>query len=320
MKHFFLILFLFLVTPLISFGQSTNGFLGDIAFIDLEPNFPQPNSAFIAEIDDYSITEQTISIAWIINGKENNAFKNFRSIEMTNGDIGQTTTIEARLELAGGRIVRVNQELTPQYLDIIIEPQTRTPSFYLGRGLPSIGSQINLIAVLGSGSFKPENLVYTWRINNDVLDGGSLRGKSTISATVPSGQHFSLYLEVYDLQGLLVAEKALRVLSVSPSLHFYERNPLYGVSTRSIDSLNLIGNSTTVVAEPFNLDLRTYNKPDLLEWKVDGRETKPANNSPYEITLARPAGIGTGQSKINLHIRNTTQFLQGALGNFLIKF
>jgi hypothetical protein len=94
---------------------------------------------------------------------------------------------------------------------------------------------------------------------------------------------------------------------------------LYGVSNITADkSLSISGNTVTITAEPYNLDSRVYNSPDLVEWKLNRRDVQNAQSYPYRITLQRSQSGGV--SELNFHVRNLEQVLQGAEGDLNINF
>src|SRR5690606_5115072 len=93
-----------------------------------------------------------------------------------------------------------------------------------------------------------------------------------------------------------------------PFVRFYEVNTLYGLLPKVVDDLHLIGNTATVRAEPYYIDSRVYNNPDVRSWKVNNTEVRGGSN-PYELTLQRP---GTnGSSRVDFRIQSMTQAIQG---------
>ena len=71
-------------------------------------------------------------------------------------------------------------------------------------------------------------------------------------------------------------------------------------------------------AEPFNLDSRVYNNPDVSEWELNGQTTSNGGGNPYEVTIQRTGE--TGSANLNFHVRDTPQILQGAESNIRINF
>lgn len=306
--------------PLLVQAQvSAGGFIQNASIV-LEPNNPEPYSTFSASINDYALPSQTTSVSWKINGIVVTSNNNLRNIKVESGEAGKPITIEAILGLNANQSLTLSKTITPIYLDIVVEPQTRTPAFYLGRGLPSIESQVNLKAILSGINLPTKDLVYSWQVNDQFIEGGPLRGRNNVLITVPRGNSFLISLSITKLNGEELIKKTLRLPSVDPEVHFYEKTALYGLNQKALSSLALTGNSATITAEPYYLALNTYNQPSLLEWTVDGKKSTVSTNNPYEITLARPAREGSGTSQIEFQVLNLTQILQGARGNLRINF
>jgi hypothetical protein len=310
-------LFIFFPLALVS-AQSSNMIYGDEALtIDLKPQYPNPGETFTATVNDYSLPVQGAGIRWYVDGELLAEAKNDRSLELTAKKSGEETTLKLILDLPSGETISAEKIILPTYLDIIIEPQTRTPAFYKGRGLPSLGSLVNATALLDGNTIDPNTVLYLWRVNNDVLEGGAVRGKNQVSFTMPRGESATLSLEARRPSGETITRRTFTLNSVSPTLSFYETNPLYGLATKAIrDSIVLVGNSVSVRAEPYYLDLRTYNSPDLLEWEVNNTPGDTGGSNPYEVTLAA-SGLG-GASVVDFHVRNLKQVLQGAQGSFAV--
>ncbi len=318
----FLLAFFAYSTPF-TYAQDGSMIYGNQSLsIDLEPLYPSPEEPFTATINDYALSAQGVGIHWLVDGKLLADKNNERKISLTAKTVGKPTVIEAVIDLAGGMTVSVKKVIDPVYLDIIIEPQTRTPAFYKGRALPSIDSLINATALVNGNAISPSDLLYTWKLNQSVLEGGTLRGKNHVTFSMPRGRYATLILEVHRPGGETIARRIFDLPSISPTLSFYETSPLYGLNTRTIrDSVSLIGSSLSVRAEPYNLDLRTFNNPDFLEWKLNGTQSPGEGNNPYEITLATAEqGLISGATNINFHVRNTAQVLQGAESSFRVNY
>ena len=317
MKYFAFV-FLLLILPA-GFSSAQLGSLGQGLDITLEPRLPSPNTKATASLDDYSLAGQVSNIDWYINGKRIPESTNQRSIEFQTGEMGTKIDIEAIIKINGQGKRVLNHTVNPLYLDIIVEPQTRVPSFYKGRSLPSVSSEVNYTALLNGGAISPNNLIYKWKIDDQVIDGGGLRGKYKVAAPTSRWGDSLLSLTVSDLNGNTLATKDIQITSVEPEILFYESNTLYGINQLPITgSLNLIGDSATINAEPYHLDILTYNRPPLLEWKIDGSRNPNNSSNPYEITLARQGG--QGQSTVDFHVRNLTEFLQGGESSFNVNF
>lgn len=286
----------------------------------LDPAYPQPGELVTIRLEDYAGGTYGSQITWRYNGETIDNSINQRSVEITAGNLGERGVVEAVLLLPNGTTQTLTSVITPVYLDIVIEPQTRVPDWYQGRAMPSIGSQINVTAIVNDGSIvDPAGLVYSWQVNRKVLDAGPVRGRNKMSFTTPRGNNFILSLTVSRTSGEVLGSRAIQVESPMPQLAFYEQHSLYGSKQFPINSTAvLIGNAITVQAEPFFLDTRVYNNPDVAIWEINGLETNNGTRNPYEITLQRAAA--TGRTNVGFHVRSLQEVLQGAESTISVNF
>lgn len=321
MRTFFILATILFTLPVIpaSAQFSTNQFTNPEYGIEIQPEFPRPGEAVTATLTDYRGSSFGANVTWVLNGNVIPEAENQRQTIITAGEAGVPQTIEAILTKGSGQGERLRTVIKPIYLDIVIEPQTRTPDFFLGRSLPSIGSIVNATALISGDSSQVSNLVFTWRIGQQVIEGGPVRGRNQVSYTTPMGSSETLSVQVAKTDGTVIARRSVSIPSVEPFLQFYELSPLFGISSKVISgTVPLIGNSTIVKAEPYHLDSRVYNNPSIVQWKLGGVTTSNQSRNPYEITLQR---MSTGGStELEFHVRDTAQVLQGAKGSTRINF
>jgi hypothetical protein len=264
-------------------------------------------------LDDYGGNFYGAELSWYINDNPLPNTANQRSITITAGESGSRDILKLSLKREGLTEV-VTSIIEPIYLDIIVEPQTHVPNFFEGRALPSIGSIINLTALLSNKTLQGNNFIYTWRLNQQVLEGGPLRGRNKISFPTPQDSNIFISLQVANTAGVVVAKRSVIIPSVKPQIHFYEISTLYGIEKRSLkENFGLIGNSATLKAEPYYLDSQTYNAPNILEWSINRNIVSSSNSNPYEMTLQKTGSSGT--ASLGFHVRSTTQLLQGNEGS-----
>ncbi len=304
--------YLVLALPLYSFAQTTSDLIGSGPSLTISPRFPEPNQTMVVSLDDYASNLAGNTVRWFVDGQELIDQINQRQVTITAGPEGEDQLIRALIIPEQGIPLEVDYTVRPYYLDLIIEPQTRVPAHYTGRALPSIGSQVNVTALVSADTPASE-LAYTWQVNEIVLFRGAVRGQNRVTFTMPQGSAI-VTVSVSDGEREL-ASRSIELVNNEPLLHFYATNPLYGVSQLAIqERFILLGNSATIRAEPYYLDLTTYNNPDLLEWKTQGTSGMSRTTNPYELLLNR-TNLGT----VGFHVRNLTQVLQGAQGNFSVE-
>ncbi len=325
MWYRYCLLFLLTILPAVSLAQVGNfqslTSNNREASITLSPSFPGPGEPFTASIDDYSGSLFGSEITWTYAGEVVEVFSNQRTAELVAGAAGSNATIVATLQTPQGTTQTITRTINPIYIDIIIEPQTRVPDWYEGRALPSYTSQVNATALLHNGTnfLNSNQLVYTWTVDQQTLENGAIRGGNKMSFETPRGSAPVLIVNVADLQGNTLARRAVRMTSVQPELAFYEKHSLYGIKNRPLQSnTSLVGNVLTLQAEPFNLDTRVFNRPDIAQWEINKIETDNGVLNPYEITLSR-AGIG-GRTVLNFHVRSLSEILQGVEDSVVVNF
>lgn len=315
---YFLLIFALLLPFGFSLAQTNMNLSANELSIELKSSDLKPFSKVKATVNDYVYTVSTQAITWKIDGKTKPEFDNQRTVEVQLNDLGKPTKLQVFIKTQEGFTVSAEKNIDPIYLDIIVEPQTRTPSFYKGRALPSIDSTINLTALINGGIENSEKYIYNWDLNGVNLQSGGAIGKYKLSTTIPMGQIGLLTLNISKVTGEIIARKTLEILPVEPEIAFYEVNSLFGISHLKINqTLNLIGNSTIVRAEPYYLDIKTYNQPQFTEWKIDGNRS-PNSGNPYEVTLARQGG--SGKANVGFHVRNLETLLQGAESSFRVNY
>lgn len=288
--------------------------------IDLSPEYPKPGESVTATVNDYGGGTFGSTITWILDGQVIPAAENQRQAIITAGEAGSVQKIEVVLTRPQGIKKVLETSLRPIYLDIVIEPQTRVPNFYLGRSLPSIGSMVNVTALVSDkNGFRNPDLVYTWSLNQQILEGGPIRGRNQVSFETPRGSDMVLSLQVTEPSGVVLARRSLLLPSVYPKIDFYEVNSLFGINKKTISGpLTISGNSAIVHAEPYYLDSRIYNNPAVHEWRINGINSGNTGGNPYEVTLQR-TGLG-GLSSLQFRVRDTKQVLQGADGSIQVNF
>ncbi len=302
-----------------AFAQINSNALNPELGITLQPSNPQPGETTVATLNDSSGGAYGASVNWFIDDKEIADSNNQRSITFTATEDGSQNIKAVLTKPIGGTQV-IQQTIKPAYLDIIIEAQTRVPDFYLGRALPSIGSTVNATALISGNGFRNNDLVYIWKVNNKVIDGGAMRGKDQVSFITPRGGQISLSVQITELNGTVIASRNIILPSVEPEMHFYEVSSLFGISEKAIkDQLKLSGNSTTIKAEPYYLDINVYNNPNIDEWSISSGQFQRVGSNPYEVSI-QSGGIFNQNTELSFHVRDTKQVLQGIEGSMKINF
>lgn len=288
--------------------------------IVLSPRNPAPGELVTATVNVYSPLLRGAEINWRINGQPVPDSTNKREVVIEAGEAGSITEISAVLTPSQGAQRIMNAQIRPVYLDIILEAQTRTPEFYLGRSLPSIKSAVNAIALLDNGSRMTGEYLYTWKLGQTVLEGGPIRNRNAVTFEIPTTNASALSLEVSRLDGTVIASRSVRVPSVLPQLVFYETNALYGPSHIALsNTFNLVGASAMFRAEPYYLDVRSYNEPEVRAWRVDTTQVEGPKENPYEITIQR-TGEESASANISFEVLDIPNVLQAVKSGIVVTY
>jgi hypothetical protein len=290
------------------------GFLETSVSLELQPSLPSPLESYAVTLNNYSSDFYGAEIQWYINDQTVTSAFNKQSLTLNARSNGTSDVIKAVLKNSNGATQTVTTTVKPLYLDIIVEPQTHVPDFYAGRALPSVDSTVNLTALVEGVAANASAYIYTWQVNNKVLEGGPLKGRNEISFTLPQDSLTFVSLLVAKSDGTPIAKRIVSVPSVTPKLVFYEVSTLYGLEPKAITkSFALIGNSATLRAEPYFLSSFVFNNPNIITWSVAGEDIGIPSSNPYDITLQKTGFPGT--TDLGFHVRSTDLILQGARKN-----
>lgn len=315
---FYLVLSFTVAVPNPAEAQIVDNMMGSDLFLEPTTAYPKPNSYVEVSLNDYAYSRTVSEINWYVNGIEMSEAKNQRKVIVLMGEIGEPQEVVAKI-VAGNINDSASITLRPVFTDIVLEAETRAPGFYLGRTLPSNSSAISASVIVDGVDAKPEDLLYNWSVNDKPIENGVVRGKNKIGFFAPEyGSRFLISVTVSDLNGTVVAKRIIQAPIIEPEVLFYETSALYGLKPIALKKALFSGETVTVQAEPFNLAISTFNRPDYLTWTINDDETTNPASNPYEITLQR-ATANSGTTAVGFHVRDLSKLLQGAEGSFDVK-
>ena len=284
------------------------------------PTDPGPNEQATVLLDAYAFDTTGATITWYIDGVEQTDYKNARSIVLQTGDLGDTMSVKSVISIPGAGTRTVTKILNPSVVDIVLEGDTMVPLFYKGRALPSARSTVYATALPHTGTTVSDNtLYYTWKLGSSVILGGTTRGLNAIVFQMPENKNTVLSVVVTDANGNQVGSKSIQLVAADTLLRFYEDNPLRGESRKTIgDNFALIGEETTVRAEPYFVSKDIFRNGGVYEWSLNGAVVQNPSPEPQLITL-RQTGTG-GTAKVGFKLTNTQALMQRVYDTFTIFF
>lgn len=205
---------------------------------------------------------------------------------------------------------RVTSTPANMRVDLVVEAETYTPHFYRGRAEPVAGAIMRLVALPED---RTEVVRYRWQVGGEAV---SEEGQ-TLRVTAPSGANEVVVdVSALDKNGNVVGRTTNYIPLSTPSLSFYEVNPLRGVSATAIrNNLVLIGDEVTVHSEPYFINSLSLTNV-IGEWN-----TGQLNNVPTDdwstMTILRTDDVSS--TRVTLQGSNPNTLTETFGGSFILE-
>ncbi len=191
-------------------------------------------------------------------------------------------------------------------VELVWEADSYTPPLYAGRALPTSDGNLRVFAFPPSSLGTATNLIYTWKINGQVL--GSMSGTDRSMLAIKGSPFISDQLVVVDVSnGSQTVTGVVRIPYVKPTVLLYENSPLKGVQFEHalINKFVAEANSDiTLVAEPYFFST-PQSQSLTYTWSVNGQTSKGVSGPSF---IARSETTGT--STVNVAVTNPLYILQ----------
>lgn len=306
-----------LISPTLSFAEN------DLS-ISINPNSPSPYEKVSVSIQSYSINLSLADISWIVSGKQVSRGIGNKNIALTAGGMGSSLPITARVITSQGEVFESKINVTPESVDLVWEtPESYVPPFYEGKSLPGEGAMVNVTAVPtmsdGGKSVSPENLSYSWYVNDNLMDNSSGFGKqATLIPLDYLSSKTDIKVVVQSANGT-TAEKSISIYPHDVMPVFYTYDDILGVNMSSSINRRL---ETT---RDFNLFVSPYylstngalqNFSSFL-WLLNGLPITPRENN---LLAFHPKDNDVGTKNLSVIVNNTKRKLQKAQADLEILF
>lgn len=301
-----------------AFAQSFE--LSNETELSVLPQHPEPESPITVTLNAYTLDLTNASITWYVNGREVTDNRNNITLNLTTGSLGSTERVSATVSIPGKLSMRREITIKPTLVDIQLESDTYIPTFYKGKRLPSTGTAVRAIAIpLTNSGSNPSSYSYKWEYNDELIDGGSILGRQSISFTLSRFDDGVLKVIVFDKNGNIVGEKSLDIHVAIPEMYFYAVNPLRGVSRKAIaDTTSLVGDEVTIRGVPYFSETDLSPTSGISAWSIDSHSVEGNKDAPNTITL-RSTGE-SGAAKVELVYETVKAIPQRVAGFFTIFF
>lgn len=311
-----LFLTLFLATAFLPFSSFAQVADSDVS-VDLAPQSPGAFADVTITLQSFSLSLDSSSITWKEGGKFVASSTGMKSYSTKTGAIGTSVTITAEIRTVGGDMVTKTIVLRPASVDMLWEAYTYVPPFYKGKALPSEESKIHVVAIpqmksVSGGMIKPTDVVYSWKRNDDAVQGSSGFAKQEYifdGSYLDQSQKISVVA-----QSTKESTSAAGETSIIPGrqkILFYPSSPLYGLDlSKTINKgFSLRSGEVTIFAAPYNFSIQNdIDKDVTYKWKINSR----AINTPDKknILTIKPISGQAGIAQIELGLESITKLYE----------
>lgn len=297
------------------------------AEIVTRPQSPGSFSPVEFEVQDFATDITHATITWTLNGKTVSQGIGDTKFSTRTGASGTPLVVTAKVSGIEGLEESRSITLRPADVDLIWQANTTVPTFYRGKALLSPEASAKVVAiphvVVGGKEVAPEKLLYTWTVDDKLVQAASGFGKSSMIAThnvLEENMTVSVHIETLD--GTNAGDNSVVIPVVTPEIHFYEEGPLKGTLLNSAldNGAVLSAGEGTIRAVPYFFSTASVRGSTIqLDWSVDGESTPLSAQAPYLITIRTEKGR-TGESTLSFRMQDTAHLLQNAHSSFSVQF
>ncbi len=315
----FVVFALFVVFTNTIFAFSEHG-----SRLDINPNYPSPNSTVTARFMAPGVDINTALITWRVNGEVIQQAYGKNIVKFEVGKIGTIYKISVFAKDAKNKKASKSEVIQVSDATIIWEGKTYTPPFYKGRAMQSPGSSISLLVIpeitnSNGVMYDKDDLFYEWMTNNSTIPESAGKGMYYTTLKNPKPMEtFKVVVKIKDKNGDLRTVKKAIIPVTQPMIKIYEDNPFVGVRyDKSIENVyNIRTKESTIMAEPFYMSVENRVDKNLTySWIISNVEY----NNKGTITLGSE-GTGFGSTNLSLTIQNDAYWLQNARKSLRVEF
>ena len=289
------------------------------------PEYPAPNSSVRLSLRSVFLDLSASTITWYANDAVVAEGVGLSETNIVAPPLGSEARVRVEVGGQDGNFVATGF-IRPTEMDLLWEADSYVPPFYRGRALPSPGSSVRLFAVPRfqrpgtQSSVPPDELIYTWKKNNRIIQAVSGRGKHTVTMESPVlfGAD-TITVEARTADGILRGFASVRIASVEPTLSLYMNHPVFGILYHQALTKESVIPETEVVftAVPYFAPTRSPDNSQLIyDWSINTTEIGSDPEHPSSITINAEGSSGLAQ--IELALTHATNFFISSFGTWNI--
>lgn len=293
--------------------------------VSLIPENPKAGETVQASIVSYLTDLDSASVVWQVNGKIIKSGIGVKMVNVTVGNIGDTTNITILIKTKEGDSITKTVSLTPASVDLMWQSDGYTPPFYRGKTMFGHQNTITFIAIphmSSAGEVNPQSYIYKWTQNGKALQDSSGYGKNTLTVTGSIiSRPLKIEVEVSTPSSYATAYGYINVTPTDPFVLLYNKSPLYGIEfQKAIQGyVNMTEPEITVVATPMFFGIKNLTSPEIsYAWSINGSSI---NNSLRDyMQVFRPKEGTSGTSNITVKVEHLDKILQFSSRSFNLSF
>lgn len=297
--------------------------IGGGVLAEIKPVNPGPNEVVVVNLQSYSVDLDRSLITWFINNQQINSGIGQKSLSSKIGQVGESSQWSVVIETPSGQQITGHLNFNPSTVDLLWQASTYTPEWYLGKSLPSPGSQVKILALneikkSDKQWYKKDELVFNWYKNGKFLSVSSGVGKDNIIIETNSDYTpTQINVEVSSLDKIINSNGSLELKNFPPKLLIFpvaSSTSMYPFS----NSINLTDDISSLLVEPFyfsNQDILDNNL--FFNWKLNNKSV----TSGLDVFNQFKPDLKSfsGPVNLNLEVKNKRSFFQSASYQGIIK-
>ena len=257
--------------------------------LTISPTYPRPYENVTVTISSGNINVVGSTVTFYANGEV--VGEGDRSATFSVGGPGARTLVRAVITAPSGTYER-QLSIYPAEVSLVTESLTTTHPFYKGGSLPTAESRVRLVALADIRTspgtrVSSDNLVYTWKLGEKLLEAQSGVGKSVFVATAPERyRDATVSVTVTTRDESRVAYAQTVVAPVEPVVRIYQADPLLGpaFSKALSGTFSLMGTESTFRVVPY-----FFKEQPQLSWTINNT----ASGERDELTVRSTGGAGS---------------------------
>lgn len=294
-----------------------------IELLALPSNNPDPGEVVTVSVRSSDFDLDRASYRWTVNGttlKDAQQGVGVKSYSFVAGKTGINYSVRVSATPSAGTTLSKTIAVRSFDMPLYWWADSIVPSWFRGKALPSIGSDVHIAALSNLPGVNPKTLLYSWEFNNNFVGNQSGVGKTVFRFTPQFPVRETIKVRVQNASGSIDKEKTVEIPSYEPLVRAYELRPFEGVHfSRVLKSLSVQRETfLDVIAEPFFFPLKNFR--DLaFQWSSGGKTAEKQEESPNILSI-KSGPNAYGRFPISVIVRDKKDDSQQAQYLFDIDF